>query len=307
MDEIIQNTEPQMPQPQKVNPKTRKKFYTILGIAIFAVVATAGTIMSFAYTPSNGSYYGTYWSTIRMQEDFWNGKINTNKDTCISKQLVCHQNGKLIFQSANNNVWQSDPAKNQATGFSSATWMGPYIYASGVDYNSPYYGYTGQAIACFRIRDITAGSGSAKIALVIRNAANFNPTQPAKNLKIVEGTLGTLYKKGMNDLCVRYYNQVSHWSQSYTVYVRSGTVRLDYVDRFEEYYSYYDDYNPYYGYYGGLKSANKLPSSTNVSLCNTAITKSTTSCKSTTDFNKFDVSKTLTGYKVVSNASPVGN
>ena len=230
-----------------------------------------------------------------MQETFWDGKVHTNPMDCLTNGDICHDNGKLV-SAGNGQAWQSDPAKNNKPGekLKSATWYGPYNYSSG-PYQAYGFGISGQQNVCFNIKDLTTGSARAKVTFEIDNAAAYG--QEAKTLLIQTGVLAKEYKKGFQPICIPFSNPYNAYAQQYRLFVNTGTVQVDYVDHFIQYYTY--DYNPYPYPYDYVIQAmrNQVPAGEHFQagvICSAALKKSTSQCLSQDDMNAASASKAMT-------------
>lgn len=306
---------------QPLTGSTKKKGFGKKKISIMVAVATLliGGAAIYAFTSNRlnpkAKSYG-YWNSYTLQETSYDGKIHTKTKDCYDNWHVCHANGSLVFNGGNKKAWRSDPSKN-STGnkLTSPTWDGPYAYSPG-SYYDDNYAITGAQKACFTIKDITK-NGSAKLAIVVRNAKYVStypqsiPSNNAKTVYAVEGTLNSSYKKRYTNLCVDYFNQDTVYKQTYRVYVRKGQIEIDKSRHMYEYYWYSNPYNPYqYNTMSALTKAvakqqatvqnrsAELPTD-NTSSCSALTKRTTDNCLSEGEMKVSSASQKLDGFKVL--------
>jgi len=317
MDEInntqggpIQTPEPtaQNEQPNIVTNSTTKKhgFNKKIGILIAVFVLLLGGGATYVVTKNKlnpQAAGGGAWNTLRMGPTFWDDKVHTETKECMINTYVCHSNGSLIFLGGSKKGWRSDPAKN-STGvkLSSPTWDGPYGWSPGPYYND-YYTITGNQRLCFLLKDVSK-TGSAKIAIVVRNSNSIYDNYPAKTLTSVQGTLKSTFKKKYQNVCVNYYNPYTVYGQTYRLYVKSGQVEIERAAR--TYQAYYYNYTPYtYDVRGnllGATSAAKTSSAEDSYTCSSLQSKSTDKCSTESQAKASDVAEQLTELKSVNSS-----
>ncbi len=265
----------------------------VLAVLAVMLVGTAAAVVSFAATPNQSGKGGAYiyWWRYRYQETYWDGKVHANPIECALNQFICHANGTLVFDSGNKKAWQSDPTKNNTTNtLSSPTWYGPFTYSQGASWNDYGYSITGSQKVCYRVKDISGGTGSATIVVVVRNApySSYGINQPAKTILTLQGKLNASYKTDYQPLCISYYNPTDAYRQQDMLYVKSGKVQIDYVDRLVQ--AYY--YNPYVYNYGSAALNGAV--SQNTTTCSDNQSKTTDACLSKAALEAADASKNLT-------------
>jgi hypothetical protein len=288
----MQPMQPMTPQKKWFN----NKFSKWLFVALFAVVGGLATYLIFAQT-NNGTQY--FWDSQRYEETYWDGQVHTNPTECATRGFICHENGTLVFTGGQDRVWQSDPKKNNDKKLTHATWHGPYDYSSG-PYNGYGFGVTGSQQVCFMMKDTTKGNDAARITLRVQNLIFNNKGQKGsstgqvQNLVTLEGTLSKSFKKNFIPVCLSYFNPKDAYAQQYMVYVKKGTVQIDYVDHLTQYFTY--DYNPYpYDYFSKAVTANSTNNSKQTNaICSAKLSKSTAHCLSASDLSNASANNQLT-------------